>query len=233
MMKIYQLSQPQKILGIALLAVTAGLSVLLVLATRESAAQLAASENVIVTREVKLQLPINSATTSEINLPREKAKVGEQSAVVQADAKSIAQPTTSGSWKMGSLKTPTPKISLSEQISSYAIVELEQIPEVLPVEGQQIALPMLNGQTIIANVQSVVTNPNGDYTWSGHLQGYGDDYPIVMTYGERSIFATITTPEGSYTMESLDGLGWLYKNPAEIELSSPGANDFLEVNAIQ
>jgi hypothetical protein len=34
-------------------------------------------------------------------------------------------------------------------------------------------------------------------------------------------------------MESLDGLGWLYKNPAEVELSNPGYKDFLEVNAIQ
>jgi hypothetical protein len=81
----------------------------------------------------------------------------------------------------------------------------------------------------VADVQSTTTNPNGDYTWSGHLQGHGTDYPVVMTYGEHSIFATITTPEGSYTMESIDGLGWLYKNPAEVELSNPGAKDFLDV----
>ena len=54
-----------------------------------------------------------------------------------------------------------------------------------------------------------------------------------MTYGERSIFATITTPDGSYTMESLDGLGWLYKNPAEVELFNTDSKDFVEVNDIQ
>ena len=122
------------------------------------------------------------------------------------------------------------KITLSEKISNYAIVQLEQHPAQFPAVGEQIQLPMLNGQSVMADVQSTTTNPNGDYTWTGHLQGYGTDYPVVMTYGEHSIFATITTPEGSYTMESIDGLGWLYKNPAEIELSNPGAKDFLEVN---
>jgi len=231
MMKIYQLSQPQKILGIALLAITAGVSALFVLVERESSSQMAAIEHVIVTKEVKLQLPIaiNSMANVQAELSQKKIEAASQ----QAANQSTPQLATSGSWKMGDIKSPTPKIPLSEQISSYAIVELEQVPATLPIAGQQVILPMLNGQKVIANVQSVVTNPNGDYTWSGHLQGYGDDYPVVMTYGEHSIFATITTPEGSYTMESLDGLGWLYKNPAEIELSTPGAKDFLEVNAIQ
>ncbi len=228
MMKIYHLSQPQKILGVGLLAMTAGISALLVLAARESASQMTANENIIVTREVKLQLP-NSVTNTDAVLQQKKSEPSQQQDAIQP----TSQIATSGSWKMGDVKSPTPKITLSEQITAYAIVEIEQIPATLPIEGQQIVLPMLNGQKVIANVQSVVTNPNGDYTWSGHVQGYGDDYPVVMTYGNRSIFATITTPEGSYTMEALDGLGWLYKNPAEIELSAPGAKDFLEVNAIQ
>ena len=234
-MKIYQLSQTQKILGVAVLAITAGVSIMLVLAARESAAQLAAIENVIVTREVELQLPnaITKSATNEIKTSQENTKAIQPTAALKAVGKVTPQATTSASWKMGDIKTATPKISLNERISAYAIVELEQHPASLPIEGQQIVLPMLNGQQVAVNVQSVITNPNGDYTWSGHLEGYGTDYPVVMTYGENSIFATITTPEGSYTMESIDGLGWLYKNPAEIELSTAGAKDFLEVNAIQ
>ena len=227
-MKIYRLTNSQKILGAAILAITAGVSFLLALPMSEAERQMAASENVIVTREVKLQLPIN---TNQIT--SEDAKPAQQKAAVQSAVKSAPQVTPSSSWKMGDIKSSTPKIPLSEKISSYAIVELEQHPATLPVAGQQIVLPMLNGQKVIANIESVITNPNGDYSWSGHMDGHGTDYPIVMTYGENSIFATITTPEGSYSMESLDGLGWLYKNPAEIELSAPGAKDFLEVDAIE
>lgn len=133
------------------------------------------------------------------------------------------------SWEMGNVKAETPRIPLNEKIADYAIVQLEQNPAQFPAVGERILLPMLNGKSVVATVESSTKNPNGDYSWSGHLEGYGNDYPVVMTYGEHSIFATITTPEGSYTMESVNGLGWLYKNPAEIELSNPGAKDFLDI----
>jgi hypothetical protein len=231
-MRIYKLTNPQKIIGVAALAVTAGVSFLLTLQTSDLASSAAESETKIVTREVKLQIPMNSISTVEFaKTETVPAHVNVQA--VAAAPKPAAQLPAVSSWQMGDIKTQTPKITLSEKISAYAIVELEQHPATFPAVGEQIQLPMLNGQKVIASVQSITTSPNGDYTWSGHLEGYGDDYPVVMTYGEHSIFATITTPEGSYTMESLDGLGWLYKNPAEIELSNPGAKDFLEVNAIQ
>ncbi len=227
-MKIYKLTNPQKILGAAALAVSAGVSFLFALQTSDLVSSIPEGENKIVTREVKLQLPMNSVSSVEFS-KAEAAPVNVKMAVTR----SSPQIPASSSWQMGDIKTLTPKITLSEKISAYAIVELEQHPAAFPAVGEQIQLPMLNGQKVTANIQSITTSPNGDYTWAGHLDGYGDDYPVVMTYGEHSIFATITTPEGSYTMESLDGLGWLYKNPAEVELSSPGAKDFLEVNAIQ
>jgi hypothetical protein len=132
---------------------------------------------------------------------------------------------------MGSVNSPTPAIPLNEKISAYAIIEIESHPAHLPSIGEQLQVPMLEGQPVTIRVESSSTSPNGDYSWSGHLQGYGTDYPVVMTYGQHSTFATITTPEGSYTLEALDGIGWLYKNPSEIELSNPGAPDFLEIEA--
>ena len=50
-----------------------------------------------------------------------------------------------------------------------------------------------------------------------------------MTYGADAVFASITTPQGSYSLESVNGSGWIYKNPAEVELTQPGKNDYLEV----
>ncbi|GGY74331.1 hypothetical protein GCM10011613_19650 [Cellvibrio zantedeschiae] len=223
-MQIQKLTDKQKIFAIAVLVVVACASMLLVQVPQsEKGAHMWTAESIPVPQTV------NSSPTMKAEMPtvvpaQSVQKFSPQSATavaVNADVKS---------WTMGDVKTDTPKIPLSEKISDYAIVQLEQNPEQLPAVGQQIQLPMLNGQSVVANVESTTTNPNGDYTWSGHLQGYGTDYPVVMTYGEHSIFATITTPQGSFTMESIDGLGWLYKNPAEIELSNPGANDFLEVN---
>ncbi len=119
-------------------------------------------------------------------------------------------------------------INTKENFPKKKIVEFETNTATYPLIGQQITLPLLKGNKVSAKVESIQVHPNGDYSLRGHINGYGTDYPITMTYGEQQIFATITTPEGSYSMEALNGLGWLYKNPAEPELITPGNNDFIE-----
>jgi hypothetical protein len=160
----------------------------------------------------------------------------EQEVSVAADEKSkppmieqLNDVTIQPSWRLGSAQTPPPAIVLNEKIIGYEVVEVDVHPEHYPQAGEQIQMPLLNGTIAEVNVESVTVNPNGDYSWAGHLQGYGTDYPVVMTYGEHSTFATVTTPEGSYSMESTNGVGWVYKNPAEVELSVPGSKDFLDV----
>lgn len=151
--------------------------------------------------------------------------------VVAAQAAPVAQVTsqaTSQAWQVGDHRAATPAIPLNERIVDYTIVEMDSQPASYPGVGEAVELPMLNGETIVADVESVVTNPNGDYTWRGHLQGHGDAYPIVMTYGATSTMATITTPAGSYSMTSVKGSGWLYKNPAEVQLVDGLHNDYLE-----
>lgn len=131
-------------------------------------------------------------------------------------------------WKSASNKTGTPSIPLSDRVQTYKIVEVETHPTSYPFIGQEITLPLFDDQQVNAKVESIDVLANGDYSLRGHLSNHGNDYPFAMTYGEQSVFATITTPEGSYSMESVNGLGWLYKNPAEPELTTPGNNDYLE-----
>ncbi len=131
-------------------------------------------------------------------------------------------------WELAEANSTKPSIELNERVSIFQAVKVSR-PVVLPVVGDQISFPMFSGSSVVVDVQSIKTYPDGGFSWSGHLQGFGNDYPVVVTYGERSAFATITTPEGSYTMESTDGLGWLYKNPSEFELSTHGGTDVLEI----
>jgi hypothetical protein len=159
------------------------------------------------------------------HLDCDKQKIPEQTLVDSSFKKNEV-------WKADDVKSPAPGFPLNERIVDYEIVEINSHPEHFPQVGEQITLPMLNGEKVIVEVHSISTSPNGDQTWSGHLQGQGTDYPVIMTYGEHAVFATITTPEGSYSMESVNGLGWLYKNPSEFELSDSNANDFLEVNEV-
>lgn len=222
-MQIYKLTNTQKALAAGVLVVAACVSALIVMQTPQLSDK---APNLSIAESMPAQQQNQTFSVAKAEMPSAPSVQTTHRVLPQ----STAQMPDVKSWQMGDVKAATPKIPLSEKISDYAIVQLEQHPAQFPAVGEQIQLPMLNGKSLVANVQSTTTNPNGDYTWSGHLQGYGDDYPVIMTYGEHSIFATITTPEGSYTMESIDGLGWLYKNPAEIELSNPGAKDFLDVN---
>ncbi|HWV16790.1 MAG TPA: hypothetical protein VN030_15280 [Cellvibrio sp.] len=140
-----------------------------------------------------------------------------------APVKEQAQP-----WKLGlSGSDPAPSLNLDSNIKSFSPISLDPHPAQLPSAGEQLLLPMLNNKSVKVNVESVTTNSNGDFIWSGHLDGHNNDYPVVMTYGENTTFATITTPEGSYSLEAVKGVGWLYKNPAEAELTHQGKDDFL------
>lgn len=227
-MKFQKLTESQKKLGAVLFALAAGLSVLLtVRSTHLHQPAVITTAQPLVRAELPDAQAVLSHTASQLD-----SKVTSVSALAEAGAIENANKVpVQVSWHMAGVKAETPSIPLSEKISDYAIVELPQKLLALPLVGEQISLPMLNGKTLVAKVESVTKFPNGDDAWSGHLEGYGTDYPVVMTYGEHSVFATITTPEGSYTMESINGLGWLYKNPAEVELSHPNAKDFLEIGA--
>jgi hypothetical protein len=121
-----------------------------------------------------------------------------------------------------------PSIPLPEGIVDYEPVAVDMDSPAFPQPGQQVSLGLPGDESVNATVKTSNENPNGDYSWRGYLDGYGTDYPVVMTYGANSVFATITTPKGSYTLESLNGSGWVYKNPAEFELSDPGKSDYLE-----
>jgi hypothetical protein len=132
-------------------------------------------------------------------------------------------------WHMGDATSPIPSMPVPGGVAIYAPVAIDMENPAYPQPGEKISVTMPGGERLQVKVETGITNPNGDYTWRGHLEGHGDEYPVVMTYGGNSVFATVTTPKGSYTLESVNGSGWLYKNPSEFELSNPGAKDYLEI----
>ena len=132
-------------------------------------------------------------------------------------------------WRMADASVATPIMPLPESVSVYELVAVDMENPAYPEAGQQTSVTLPGGERLQVNVASSDTNPNGDYSWRGHLDGHGNEYPMVMTYGGNSVFATVTTPKGSYTLESVNGSGWIYKNPSEFELSQPGSKDYLEI----
>nr|WP_324257778.1 hypothetical protein [Cellvibrio fontiphilus] len=146
-------------------------------------------------------------------------------------ANQVNTPAKAGSdlspWKLTQAESGQ-SLPLPEGISIYEPVTLDtQAP--LPQPGERLTLPLPDGDSIQVTVAKSTRLENGDYSWSGHLEGDSNEYPVVMTYGTGLAFATITTPKGAYSLEAREGSGWVYKNPAEVELTQPGKNDYLEV----
>lgn len=129
-------------------------------------------------------------------------------------------------WRFGGNIQPV--MQLSPVISIYEAVELLDY-SLYPQPGEKISLPLPGAEIVTVTIKSSESHANGDYTWRGHLDNFGNDYPVVTTYGKNSVFSTITTPKGSYTLEVINGQGWIYKNPSVFELSKPGYEDGLTI----
>lgn len=185
------------------------------------------------TPEQKVMQPMPMATGGGDLISAEKALVEANKALAQqapvrelTESPAVTQESTPA-WRIAN--TETVSMPVPNGVAVYEPVSVDMDSPVYPSPGEQVSLPLPGGETVKATVKSSNENPNGDYSWRGHLDGYGTDYPVVMTYGGSSVFATVTTPKGSYTLESINGSGWVYKNPAEVELSDPGKNDYLEI----
>lgn len=169
--------------------------------------------------------PIGATSPITTHSPTAATTAPAQTAASAANRPTAAVPL----WRVASTDTaPKPMQRLPKAVTQYQAIELT--PEALqaPEVGDTLQLPLLNGQSVEVVVAHSELLPNGDLSWSGHLESQGTSYPVVMTHGKTSAFATITTEQGSYSLESMRGSGWLYKNPAEYELSYPEAPDHLE-----
>lgn len=166
------------------------------------------------------------APMSDEMLPA-SAPVSELAPANSAAANTTANKTAASAWVISYESQPS--MAVPEGIVEYEPVTIDMESPAYPSPGQQVSLGLTGGEVVSATVKTGNQNPNGDYSWRGYLDGHGTQYPVVMTYGANTVFATITTPKGSYTLESIGGSGWIYKNPSEFELSEPGKKDFLEV----
>ena len=181
----------------------------------------------ISTEHSQPNLKSSEAALKSVEPPKAEEKPTQQPSHTPKSAeKSLVAPDA---WSTGDANSTLPKMPLPEGVSVYEPVSVDMENPKYPEPGEQRTLAMPGGERLQVNVENKASNPNGDYTWRGHLEGHGDDYPVVMTYGSNSVFATVTTPKGSYTLVSVNGSGWIYKNPSEFELSKPGANDSMEI----
>lgn len=120
------------------------------------------------------------------------------------DRKQVWSPVSDGS--------EVPPLELNPHITHAEVIRLPEADLLEKNPGDRLSIPLLDGRSLAVTVEDASRLPNGDYSWRGYVEGEEDDFPVIFTVGKNSAFATITSWEGSYTMESVGGVGYLYRN---------------------
>ncbi len=94
--------------------------------------------------------------------------------------------------------------------------------------GEHMNFMLPDGSNVTARVENTWTEANGDKSWTGYVEdAAGPDYRIIVTQGSSATFASINTSKGSYSLESLNGRGVVYKNPEMGDVAPRGSKDYL------
>ena len=94
--------------------------------------------------------------------------------------------------------------------------------------GERMSFILPDGSNVVARVENTWTEANGDKAWSGHVEdAAGPDYRILVMQGSTATFAAINTSKGTYTLESINGRGVVYKNPEMGDVAPHGTTDYL------
>lgn len=131
-------------------------------------------------------------------------------------------------WSSVNDSLQTPALALNPQVSHAEVVRLPEPRTLERLPGDRLTVPLPEGRSLAVTVEEATRLPNGDYSWRGNVDGEGDDFPVIFTMGKNSAFATITSWDGSYTMESVGGVGWLYRNivdPGEDSIPVPAGDE--------
>ena len=76
--------------------------------------------------------------------------------------------------------------------------------------GDAITLPEIDGQQYVVHVIRREVNSNQSVTIKASIEGESSRYYSLMTEGEKTSFITVTSPEGVYEMETVNGEGYVY-----------------------
>lgn len=95
--------------------------------------------------------------------------------------------------------------------------------------GEIIQLPTIGQIEYSAKITDRTVHKNGSVSVSGDLEGEGNaNFSVVLTEGKNSSFASITTPEGTFQIETVNGRGYIYSvNEIERNYIDPNKEDVL------
>jgi len=76
--------------------------------------------------------------------------------------------------------------------------------------GDTVSLPYMGNGQFDAKISDKQIHKNGSVTVTGNLVDSDKEYSVVLTEGKSMSFGTITTPNGSFEIETKNGVGYVY-----------------------
>ncbi len=139
-----------------------------------------------------------------LNLPVQKA-----SPEVTTEEKRDEYAVISSPWIEDSEPRALPERYQRQGISARALkVSKDSLSDL--TAGDKLSLPIPHlAQSYEMEVERIGWHPNGDKSIRGHLLDTDLPYSFIVTESTHSTFATINTPEGSFTLEAEGENGWI------------------------
>jgi hypothetical protein len=78
--------------------------------------------------------------------------------------------------------------------------------------GESILLPTIDNNEYMIKVVDHHISERGNVSINGSFQENGIIYHAILTEGKASAYITMNTPSGSYEVEVIDGLGFIYSS---------------------
>ena len=78
------------------------------------------------------------------------------------------------------------------------------------VLGNTLVLPNINGVSYTLDITHKEVSSRGNTSIDGHFTENGVKYTAVLTEGDKATFISMSTPEGTYEIELLNGIGYAY-----------------------
>ena len=142
-----------------------------------------------------------------------------------------------------------PKVSTDEEHVLYEILSLEEAKlttkprkNITPIEAislstshteelkvnDTLTLPNIEGVDYTIVISSVVKNSDDSHSLTGHFKDEGISYTTTITKSTQSSYITLSTPQGTYEIETQDGVGYIYRtSDIRKHLQKPNVNDVI------
>jgi hypothetical protein len=207
----------KKILLIVAIALVAVVGYQLLSSSKKSEQPLASNTEEINIEKLEAELPLlevdNFLELTDDNLSIEdidKALKEEENLTVPEEVEPEMVAETKDLMVELSMEEVEENFPSKEGINPVIAIELPKNSISNLNVGDTVALPYMGNGEFEAQITKKTEHKNGSVTVSGNLLDTGNQYSVVLTEGKNMSFGTVTTPNGSFEIETKDGQGYVY-----------------------